>query len=82
MDAYKPPFHMPDRIINSAAFVELMLEIFLDTLKETTVVGKKEDSNTPSNAPMRQDGGTLENENGGLDEKIILNYSPPCGEDG
>lgn len=56
---------------DSAVFVELMLEILLDTLKETTVVGKKEDSNTPSNAPMRQDGGTLENENGGLDEKII-----------
>ena len=56
---------------DSAAFVELVLDIFLDTLKETTVVGKKEDSNTPSNTPKRQKGGALENENGGLDEKII-----------
>lgn len=54
---------------DSAVFVELMLEILLDTLKETTVVGKKEDSNTPSNTPKRQKGGALEN--GGLDEKII-----------
>lgn len=39
---------------DSAAFVELMLEIFLDTLKETSVVGKKEDSNTTSNTTKRQ----------------------------
>ena len=56
---------------DSASFVELMLEIFLDTLQETTFVGKKEDSNAPSNTPKRQKGGALEDENGGLDEKII-----------
>jgi Fic family protein len=36
-----------DKEADSSAFVELMLEIILDTLKETTVVGNSEDSNTP-----------------------------------
>lgn len=53
-----------DKEADSSAFVELMLEIILDTLKETTVVGNSEDSNTP----IRQDNGTLA---GVLEKKII-----------
>ena len=48
-----------------------MLEILLDTLKETNVVGKREDSNTSSNTPKRQKNGVLENENGALDGSLI-----------
>ena len=53
-----------DKEADSSAFVELMLEIILDTLKETTVVGNSEDSNTP----IRQDDGTLA---GVLEKKIL-----------
>ena len=51
-----------DMEVDSSAFVELMLEIILDTLKETRVVGNAGDSNTP----IRQDDGTLD----GLQRKM------------
>ena len=54
---------------DSAAFVELMLDIFLDTLKETSVVGKKEDSNTTPNTTKRQPDVVLEDDV--LNNKII-----------
>lgn len=47
-----------DNEADSSYFVELMLEIILDTLKETTMVGKEENSN----APIRQTDGVLEKE--------------------
>lgn len=47
-----------DNEADSSYFVELMLEIILDTLKETTMVGKEENSN----APIRQIDGVLEKE--------------------
>lgn len=47
-----------DNEADSSYFVELMLEIILDTLKETTMVGKEENSN----APTRQTDGVLEKE--------------------
>ena len=53
-----------DMEVDSSAFVELMLEIILDTLKETRVVGNAGDSNTP----IRQDDGTLD----GVLEREIL----------
>lgn len=40
-----------DKEADSSAFVELMLEIILDTLKETTVVGKTGDDGTASLSP-------------------------------
>lgn len=54
---------------DSAAFVELMLEIFLDTLKETSVVGKRKDSNTTSNTTKRQPNVVLDDDV--LSKKII-----------
>lgn len=45
-----------DNEADSSYFVELMLEIILDTLKETTMVGKEENSK----APIRQTDGVLE----------------------
>lgn len=53
-----------DNEADSSYFVELMLEIILDTLKETTMVGKEENSN----APIRQIDGVLD----GVLEKEIL----------
>ncbi len=47
-----------DNEADSSYFVELMLEIILDTLKETTMVGKEENSK----APIRQTDGVLEKE--------------------
>lgn len=53
-----------DNEADSSYFVELMLEIILDTLKETTLLGKEENSN----APIRQIDGVLD----GVLEKEIL----------
>lgn len=53
-----------DMEVDSSAFVELMLEIILDTLKETRVVGNVGDSN----APIHQDNGALD----GVLEREIL----------
>lgn len=43
-----------DKEADSSAFVELMLEIILDTLKETTVVGKAEKDGTDKLSPSVQ----------------------------
>lgn len=43
-----------DKEADSSAFVELMLEIILDTLKETTVVGKAEKDGTEKLSPSVQ----------------------------
>lgn len=53
-----------DKASDSSPFIEFMLEIILDTLRETTVVGKPESPNTP----IRQTNGTLA---GVLEEQIL-----------
>lgn len=49
--AYYHALGQADREADSAAFVELMLNIILDTLKETTVVGETQSSKTPKHQP-------------------------------
>lgn len=49
--AYYNALGTSDRAADSAAFVELMLKIILDTLKETTVVGEAKISKTPKHQP-------------------------------